>query len=107
VYTLHYTRILWHVDPLLGNDCEISSHKTAIAKQWLCKQRPLLGSARNRRTTIEELLEAVLSMRFVPGLYNDCQLPLEECLETAMRRIGGWCEMAVSLGVSGVECVDW
>jgi hypothetical protein len=24
--------ILWHVDPLLGNDCKISSYTTAIAK---------------------------------------------------------------------------
>jgi hypothetical protein len=24
--------ILWHVDPLLGNDCEISTYTTAVAK---------------------------------------------------------------------------
>jgi hypothetical protein len=25
-----------------------------IAKQWLCKQRPLIGNARNMHATIEE-----------------------------------------------------
>jgi hypothetical protein len=30
IYVLH-ARILWHVDPLLGNGSEISSYKTAIA----------------------------------------------------------------------------
>jgi hypothetical protein len=56
-------------------------------------------------TQKEELLEAVFSVRSVPGLYNDGQLLLEESLETAMRRIGGWCEMAASLVVSEVELV--
>jgi hypothetical protein len=26
--------MLWHVDPLLGNDRETSYYTTAIAKQW-------------------------------------------------------------------------
>jgi hypothetical protein len=25
--------ILWHVDPLLGNDCEISNYTTAVTRQ--------------------------------------------------------------------------
>jgi hypothetical protein len=29
---------MWHVDPLLGNDCEISSYKTAGTKYWIRKQ---------------------------------------------------------------------
>jgi hypothetical protein len=33
-------------------------------------------------------------------LYNDGQLPLEKSLETAVRRVGGWCETGASLGVS-------
>jgi hypothetical protein len=36
--------ILWHVDPLLGNDREISNYTTAVAKLWPCKQRRLLGN---------------------------------------------------------------
>jgi hypothetical protein len=31
-------------------------------------------------------MEAVFSVRSVLRLYNECQLPLEESLETAMRR---------------------
>jgi hypothetical protein len=49
--------------------------------------------------TIEELLEAVFSVRSVPRLYNEDQLPLRGSLETAVRRAGGWCELAASLGV--------
>jgi hypothetical protein len=44
--------------------------------------------------TREELLEVVFSVRSVPRLYNECQVPLEKSLETAVRRAGGWCEMA-------------
>jgi hypothetical protein len=44
-YECHtYINILWLVDPLLGNNHKISNYTTATAKQWLCKQRPLLGN---------------------------------------------------------------
>jgi hypothetical protein len=43
--------LLWHVDPLLGNDLETGSHTIADAKLWLCKQRPMLGSGRNRHAS--------------------------------------------------------
>jgi hypothetical protein len=39
--------------------------------------------------TIEELLEVMFSLRFVPRLYDEGQLPLQRSLETAARRIGG------------------
>jgi hypothetical protein len=26
--------VLWHVDQLLGNNCEISSYTTAVAREW-------------------------------------------------------------------------
>jgi hypothetical protein len=39
-------------------------------------------------------------MRSKPRLYNEGQLPLEGSLEKAVRRVGGWCEMAASLEVS-------
>jgi hypothetical protein len=32
--------------------------------------------------------------------------PLRKSLETAVRRVGGWCEIAASLGFSGVE-MSW
>jgi hypothetical protein len=62
-------------------------------------------SASGTHATIEELLEALFSVRSIPRLYNESQLPLEqslETLETAVKRVGGRCEMAASLGVSGV-----
>jgi hypothetical protein len=57
--------------------------------------------ATDTHVTIEELLEAVFSVKSVPRLFNEGQLPLEESLETAVRRVGDWCEMAISLGVGG------
>jgi hypothetical protein len=36
-------------------------------------------------------------MLSVLRLYKEDQLPLQRSLETAVRRVGGWCEMAASL----------
>jgi hypothetical protein len=55
--------------------------------------------ATDTHETIEELLETVFSVRFVPRLYNEEQLALRDTLETAVRRAGGRCEMAATLGV--------
>jgi hypothetical protein len=49
---------------------------------------------------MEELVEAVFSVPSFSRLYNDGKLPLEESLETVVRRTGDWCEMAASLAVS-------
>jgi hypothetical protein len=38
--------------------------------------------------TIKELLEAVFSVRSLPRLYNEGQVPLELSLATAVRRVG-------------------
>jgi hypothetical protein len=54
-------------------------------------------------TTIEELMGEEFSMQFMLRIYNEEQLQLCESLETAVRRVGSWREMAASLGVSGVE----
>jgi hypothetical protein len=42
-------------------------------------------------------------MRSVSRLCNEQWLRLRESPETAVRRLGGRCKMAASLGVSGVE----
>jgi hypothetical protein len=60
-------------------------------------------AATNKHGTIEELLEAVFSVRSMPRLYNEQQLRLRMSLEIAVRRVGGWCEMAVRLEVSHLE----
>jgi hypothetical protein len=44
-------------------------------------------TATDTHATIEELLEALFSVRSVPRIYNDGQLLLEESLETAVRRV--------------------
>jgi hypothetical protein len=56
-------------------------------------------AARETHGTIEELLEVMFSERSMPMLHNKGQLPLEDSLESAVRRVGGWCEMAASLEV--------
>jgi hypothetical protein len=51
-------------------------------------------------TKIVELLGEVFYIRSVPRLYSEEQLLLRESLEMAVRRVGGWCEMAAKVGVS-------
>jgi hypothetical protein len=60
-------------------------------------------AATGMHATTEELLEAMVSVWSVPRLYIKGQLPLEESLETAVRRVGGWRDMTTSLGVSEVK----
>jgi hypothetical protein len=93
--------ILWHADPLLGKDREISSHTTPIARQQICNTKQCrnweaLFSTRYVRqlhdATSEELLGEVFSMRSVPRIHDEEQLWLRESLELAVRRIGVCCE---------------
>jgi hypothetical protein len=44
MYKQNMTSILWHVDPLLGNDREISAYATAVSKQRLRKQANFYGN---------------------------------------------------------------
>jgi hypothetical protein len=53
-------------------------------------------------TPTEELLEVAFSVWTMPRLYKEGQLPLEESLETAVRRVGVWYMMATGLEVCGV-----
>jgi hypothetical protein len=48
---------------------------------------------------MEELLASVFSVQFVSMPYTEKQLRLRESLETAVRKVGDWCEMAACLGV--------
>jgi hypothetical protein len=57
-------------------------------------------AATDTHATIKELLEAVVSVRSVPRLYNEGQLPLERSLRRQ-------CEMAASLVVSEWSAVNW
>jgi hypothetical protein len=59
-------------------------------------------AARDTHGTIDEQLKAVFSVRPVPWLYNE-KKRLRESLETAVRRVRGWCEMAASLRVRLLE----
>jgi hypothetical protein len=45
----------------------MEQEETAIARQWLSKN---IIVAANTNATMEELLNTVFSMQYVPGLYN-------------------------------------
>jgi hypothetical protein len=42
-------------------------------------------------------MEGTFSVRSVTRVDNEDQLPIQDSLGTAVRRVGGWCEMAASL----------
>jgi hypothetical protein len=46
-------------------------------------------AATDTHAIIEEPLEAVVSVRYVPRPYNEDQMPLQESPEKAVRRVGG------------------
>jgi hypothetical protein len=52
---------------------------------------------------IEELLKVVFCAWSMLRLYNGGQLSLEESLEMAVRRVGGWYEVAAPTW----ESVEW
>jgi hypothetical protein len=60
-------------------------------------------AAADTHARIEEMLEAVFSVRPVLSLYNEGQLLLEDSLETTARREGVCYETVASLGVDGVD----
>jgi hypothetical protein len=88
---------MWYADALLGNDREIFSYTIAVAKQWLCKQRPLLNNGckrhacNNRRTAGSGVFCAIRAEAIQRGAAAITSL------EMVVRRAGDWCEMAASL----------
>jgi hypothetical protein len=67
---------------------------THVTRQWLSSRH--LKAVTHTHATIEELSEAAFSVRSVPKRYNKDHLPLRDSLETEVRSVGGWCEMAAS-----------
>jgi hypothetical protein len=71
-----------------------------VSRQWLSNVNVV--AVTDTYAIIQELLETVFSVRFVPRRYKEDQLlsPVRrESPETAVTRVGSWCEMAVSLRV--------
>jgi hypothetical protein len=56
-----------------------------------------------RDATVEEMFGELISLRSVPRLCNEEQLRLRDSFETAVRRVGIWCEMTASLGESALQ----
>jgi hypothetical protein len=48
----------------------VEQEEEAIARQWRCKH---VSAATNQHATVEELLEALFSVRSVPTLYSEDQ----------------------------------
>jgi hypothetical protein len=78
--------MLWHI----CSKRELWS--LAITRQWLCNIQQWSNSWKQ------------CLMRSLPRLYNEDKLPLWECLQTDVRKVGGWCEMAVSLRGRELGC---
>jgi hypothetical protein len=61
-----------------SQNCEVvarnGSANTLIARQWLSSRHVM--AITDMHTTVEELLEAVFSVHFMPRLYKKDQLPL-------------------------------
>jgi hypothetical protein len=68
---------------------------TLFGRHWFSSRH--VKEATDTRAAIEDLLKSVFSLGSVSRLYNERQLQLRVSLETAVRRVGGWCEMAASL----------
>jgi hypothetical protein len=54
--------------------------ETAVARQWLSSHNVMATT--DMHTTMEELLEAAFSVRSMPMLYTEDQLPLRVSRET-------------------------
>jgi hypothetical protein len=84
---------------LLGN----GSVNTSIARQWLSKSR---DRDHVTNATIEELLDAVFSVRFVPKIFKEDQLPHESVLSrrlvSAVRKLQGreYCKVSCETDAS-------
>jgi hypothetical protein len=64
---------------------------TAVARRQLC------GQVVSLETKQDAIMMVTFSVRYMPKLYNENQMPLQDSLEMAVRRVEGWCEMATSL----------
>jgi hypothetical protein len=73
--------------------------KRALTRLWYTGERCFVCDppGYRRRSTTEELLEAVFSARSFLRLCNKDQLPLRESLEMAVRRVGCSCEISARL----------
>jgi hypothetical protein len=88
----YHNIILWHIDPLLGKDLETNNETTATAMQRCSK---------HASTTIELLSEMVFCTWFIHrGYKEDSWSELSVESQPVKRRLGGWCEIATSLGFS-------
>jgi hypothetical protein len=68
-----FVTVIYYVECLL-KDRIVKPAETAVARQWLSRRHVM--AATDTHVTIEELLEAVFSVRSVPRLYNEDQLLL-------------------------------
>jgi hypothetical protein len=64
---------------------ETGNSKKAVAREQLCGH--VVSPAMREPTIMEE----TFSVPSVLRLYNEDRMPLPDILETAIRRIGGWC----------------
>jgi hypothetical protein len=92
--TLSHLILFDHSNNILREENNIVAHLLK-ARTMEPEKQQFLGNC----CVKNKLLVSVLSVRSVPRIYNEDQRSLRESTETAVRRVGGWCEMAASLRV--------
>jgi hypothetical protein len=83
-------KILWHIDPLLGNNRETNSEMTAIAMKHIHKYAAvleLLGSGLH--TIMELLLEVVFSMGLLRVYHSTNQVQVVSAVQWS-KLVGEW-----------------
>jgi hypothetical protein len=91
--------ILWHIDLFLGNDCETYKKKTATARQHILNKQWLNY---NNKGTVGNGVFYSVRAKWGYITRTPAELQLIES-HSVKRRLGGWCEMAASLGASQLK----
>jgi hypothetical protein len=63
----------------------------AVAREQLC------GCTVSAAMREHAIMKETFPAGFMPRLHDEDQLPSQDSLDTAVRRVKGWCEMSVSL----------
>jgi hypothetical protein len=74
---------------------ENGSANTSVTRQWL-NSRHVIAVTDTHAIVMEE----TFSVRSVPRLYNEDQLPLRGSFETAVTKLGGWCNISAGNAVT-------
>jgi hypothetical protein len=86
--------------------CPVTAVSTGDSTTSVAREQPC-GDV-SPATREHAIMEETFSVRSVTRLYNEDQPPLRDCLETAVRRVGGSCEVAAMIeSADSCSCEKW